>query len=153
MSRECFGIEDGIPGYQEVSYSTTQATATLICRLEDQADRGNRIDPAGMSFDPGAIYPVSWEFDHSRPPIGRARMSRADDGTILAHVELFDAVEHWGHDIQPKLAAQVRMESEDIKEGVIAKSDLLSAALCRQHADPEQPPIVFTAIATIRSKP
>jgi hypothetical protein len=132
-------------------FPTVDFDAVLIKPLDQQHDRTlPMIDPDGAEFDPEVRYPVFWNFEYDKL-LGWATLTRDEDQTIRAHGKLF-STSWWGVDIQPKLAVNVSVEGTIEEEGgTIRKSQIIAAALCREHSDPEQPPIVIHA--QIRSDP
>ena len=128
----------------------TEFWGVLLKPLDQQHDRDAMpIDPAGVKFDPTVSYPV-WSGNNYRVPedlLGTAKISRADDGSLVATgtlnvdrgaVEKGDIEKHW------KLAISV------IGDGfrrngsqVISASRLISISMAAEHVDPDQPPIVI----------
>jgi hypothetical protein len=129
---------------------TIQIRGVLLKQLPQQADRdGLRIDPAGVRFDPSTWLPITSNFDHSLPPVGRGRVHREADGSLVVEGELFSwpseqAVED--DQVPPfRLAIGVVIPDDVPRPGIAHESDLMSIALTASHQDPTQPPIVIGA--------
>jgi len=110
---------------------------TLVRPLADQADLdGNFIDPAGVEFtNPVTVFV---EFDY-RNPVGRAVVSRAPDGSLVAEGEL-------GIDKPAGLRIAAGVASlGDLKRTqggrVISACRLNAIGLTPNHSDPGQPEI------------
>ena len=126
---------------------------TLLLPLDIQHDRdGSRIDPAGVAFIPDHEYPVSVEFKNDIDSIvGKATVSRDETGALVLSGEL------WGSAAEMMEAAKEKPEHNALKpaigvivhestgdtpaERVYTKTTLFSIAVCREHADPDQPVI------------
>ena len=123
----------------------TRYRGTLVRPLADQADRdGLFIDPAGVEFE-GYRYPVFVEFDYRRGAVGFATVSRAEDGGIVAEVDIDDGVATLVPAQPARLSAGVAAAAEDILPGlrgrVVSSCRLNAIGLTARHADPGQPPI------------
>ena len=115
----------------------------LIRPLADQGDRdGALIDPAGVAFIEGRDYPVTAEFDYDKP-LGYARVSRAEDGSLIAEGEIVYA--DWADVKGLRLAAGVAFDSayaRPVPQGRAAMRCRLNAiGLTPRHSDPGQPEI------------
>lgn len=108
----------------------------LLKPLADQHDLDARyIDPAGVEFDPERDYPISVEFNDLIPPVGRGRVSQAEDGSLVVEGEIFGNLFR-GHNTGPrKLAIGVRAKHAP------DQTELFAIALARLHQDPDQPSI------------
>jgi len=114
---------------------------TLVRPLELQQDRdGDRIDPAGVIFDPDAWYVIHRDFDYSYPPIGRAKIVREGDGSLSFEGEIYG-----DFTADPPFKAAVGvigLSNKAWAKGLdIAESRLFTVGLVHEHADPHQPDI------------
>lgn len=123
---------------------TTKVRGTLMLPLADQHDRdGVFLDPAVVQFDPEVDYPVTVEFNHAHPPVGRVRVSRAEDGSLVATGEIFDVSFLAEHNHDPRAFAvgvAVQTVGKD-RVPILNQAELYEVALTRQHQDPSQPKI------------
>jgi hypothetical protein len=111
----------------------------LIKPLSKQRDAdGVKIDPAVVTFDPEKWYSILPDFRYDTPPIGRGKVSRAKDGSLVVDAELFMAL--------PKdsglnyFAFGGSVAKADLETGIL-EAELLNIGLTGSHADPYQPPI------------
>lgn len=69
---------------------------------DDQLSNWYVMAPGAMKFDEDAVYPVTWDFNNNRPPIGKARnVHRDEEGHIIAEIEIFDAP--YKEDLKPPM--------------------------------------------------
>lgn len=126
--------------------------ATLLKPLDQQHDRqGDRIDPAGVRFDPEADFPVWREFGYRVPEdwLGTGKISREPDGSLVITGWLKEGAVSPNavrKDTVPPLVAAIGVKTEGTFERsrdglVIEKSEIMSVALTSKHVDPTQPPI------------
>lgn len=63
----------------------------IICVEGSSEVQHQYIMPGALKWDPDEAIPVSFNFDHGAPPVGKASdIQRNENGVITAEIELFD---------------------------------------------------------------
>lgn len=124
-------------------------SGVLLKPVDQQGDRdGTLIDPAGVSFDPDEWVPIWRGFSYAIEDwLGRGKISRAEDGTLVVTGELVDSAPLDPKKEMPwRLAIGVIADKVDHEPGAVLRdSRLMSIAFTTNHSDPTQPPIVVGA--------
>jgi hypothetical protein len=108
----------------------------LIKPLEEQHDAdGMKIDPAGVTFDADKWYSILPEFRYDTVPVGRGKVSRAEDGALMVDAEMF--IDFSG----PRYFAFGGSVKKAELETGIREAELMSIGLTENHADPDQPAV------------
>lgn len=121
----------------------------LLKPLDQQADRdGDRIDPAGVEFDPEREYAIFVDFNYLKPPLGHGRISRDPDGSLVVSGEMDDFINVRKEEAPPlTFAIGVALDSADRHDDIIHRCSVMSAiGVTAKHADPTQPPISFEEV-------
>lgn len=101
---------------------------------DDQITLNFIMELGAMKFDEEAEYPVTWNFDKTRPPIGKAtNVHRDEEGHIVADIEIFD--EALRGDLKPPTFGFYSLSDDlelDPDEGIqrIVKSTTLRSVGC-----------------------
>lgn len=112
----------------------TKFRATVVMPLDKQVDRdGQRIDPAGLKFDPDAEHLIFRGFNYNVPEdvVGHGKLSRAEDGSIVMEGEIDGPID------RAKLAVGAMVGR--MKGDTVVDSTLVSVGAVANHPDPNQP--------------
>jgi hypothetical protein len=106
----------------------------LIKPLEEQHDAdGMKIDPAGVTFDAEKWYSILPEFRFDAVPVGRGKVSRAEDGALMVDAEMFI-------DLPTPRYFAFGGSLHELEKG-IREAELMSIGLVAKHTDPDQPAV------------
>lgn len=117
----------------------TKFHGVLLKPLANQHDRdGYLIDPQGVTFDPDKDYAISPDFDPRKLPVGRARVRRAEDGSL----EAYGTLEKW-----PGAKLAIGVSYGRVRPlptpGIVEKSQLMELGATLAHVDLEQPSVAY----------